>query len=490
MPHVLREGAANRYAGLGQPRGPLALDECEALLHVGLAAEASRRAHVAIEELTKHGNEVELAEATLLAAVADLHRERLDEARRQADEALATFTRQRRKGWSEAAKLLTLRIEAAAGRLEPHHVDDALSLVEAFRTTGHRVQQSHAELLARERSPRRASPMRPCGRLGAYGPCPLGFRSRSHCMQRRSRRRRSNGGRFDDAGAAVDAGVEILERQHLALGATDVRASVTTHAVQLFRVARRMALASGDAALLFDRVEQSRANSLRHRPAALADERSARLLADLRLLTGRLRDETMDAPAGHVGAVADLETERLRLEQELTDHQWQSVGDGRAARSVARAAQVVEALDDQAMAVLAEIDRELVAIVMVDGRIRVVHLGPMQPILDCATGITMTLKRLARHVVSEVRAAAELDLLMKLGRQLEALIVDPRDRCGANLVLVPARLHQIAWCTSPTLGAQRSASSIGDSVDAGGSRRGGRRDPARARLRSTTRGRA
>ena len=191
MPHVLREGASTRYAGLGQPRGPLALDECEALLHVGLAAEASRRAHVAIEELTKHGNEVELAEATLLAAVADLHRERLDEARRQADAASATFTRQRRKGWSEAAKLLTLRIEAAAGRLEPHHVDDALSLVEAFRTTGHPANSRTPSFSLRERSPRPASPMRPCGRLGAYGPRPLGFRSRSHCMQRPSRRRRS-----------------------------------------------------------------------------------------------------------------------------------------------------------------------------------------------------------------------------------------------------------------------------------------------------------
>ncbi len=366
----------DRYAGLGQPRGPLALDECEALLHVGLAAEASRRAHVAIEELTKHGNEVELAEATLLAAVADLHRERLDEARRQADEALATFTRQRRKGWSEAAKLLTLRIEAAAGRLEPHHVDDALSLVEAFRTTGHRVRKAARRV---SRSASAAATGEPDAALRATRrlrstPAGLPVEISLHAAAIEAEAL-GTARRFDDAGAAVDAGVEILERQHLALGATDVRASVTTHAVQLFRVARRMALASGDAALLFDRVEQSRANSLRHRPAALADERSARLLADLRLLTGRLRDETMDAPAGHVGAVADLETERLRLEQELTDHQWQSVGDGRAARSVARAAEVAAALDDQAMAVLAEIDRQLVAIVMVDGRVRVVVSG-------------------------------------------------------------------------------------------------------------------
>ena len=70
---------------------------------------------------------------------------------------------------------------------------------------------------------------------------------------------------------------------------------------------------------------------------------------------------------------------------------------------------------------------ELVAIVMVDGRVRAVCLGPMQPILDCATAITMTLQRLARHVVTEVRAVAELDLLMTLGWQLEALIVRPLD---------------------------------------------------------------
>ncbi len=94
----------------------------------------------------------------------------------------------------------------------------------------------------------------------------------------------------------------------------------------------------------------------------------------------------------------------------------------------------------------------------------------MQPILDCATAITMTLQRLARHVVTEVRAVAELDLLMTLGWQLEALIVRPLDiDAERTWVLVPpARLHQTAWGHEPDAaehGVHRRP--IGDGVDAG-----------------------
>ena len=113
------------------------------------------------------------------------------------------------------------------------------------------------------------------------------------------------------AQTAARAGLRILDEFAAALGATDVRAHVASHRIDLAELGLRIAIDARSGPGAFAWAERGRASHLSHAPASPPDDpRLADSLAELRLVTHdieegrscRQRCGRLTTTAGHVGA--------------------------------------------------------------------------------------------------------------------------------------------------------------------------------------------
>ena len=97
------------YRAHDVPLALLLMDRCEVLLSARLAAEARANAEAAVAELEAEGVALDLAEARLLAAHAELLAGDTTAAREHATLADHAFTRQHRPGWAALARAAAAR---------------------------------------------------------------------------------------------------------------------------------------------------------------------------------------------------------------------------------------------------------------------------------------------------------------------------------------------------------------------------------------------
>ena len=166
------ERARRRHVRSKLPLGPLIVDHCEALLAAGLAEEAYARLCDLLPELEDASQEVDRADALLLAATAALRANRPAEAEQRAIAARTEFEAQDRLGWPDIAALLALearlRRTDGANLLSSSDVAEADELAQRLRSSGQHLPALHARLLGAELDSRVTGPeeglrrARPC----------------------------------------------------------------------------------------------------------------------------------------------------------------------------------------------------------------------------------------------------------------------------------------------------------------------------------------
>jgi len=435
------------YAKLGTPMLDVAIDRCAILLAAGLAADAWEEADAAVRrqdpDIRRSTKFAELLYASATAALA-AHDPRA--ATDRAEQAARLFRRQHRERWSARTRLVLAQAQHAAGqagagpyrlaRTAARQLDDlkADEATEAHLLAGqlaqpHDAQRAEEHLAAAARS-RRAAPALSQSRAQL---------ARALLCQLR--------GREDQMLAACRRGLAILADQQQLLGASELRAAVTTHGRELAAIGQRAALGRGDARRLLAWSERWRATVQAITPTRLPpDDELARQLSALREVSRRLDRDLAAAPQ-----VPALRRERARLEAAVRARILRTPGPaGAPAQQAFTPRALIDALDGAALAELVELDGTLHVVTVRGTAIRMHTVGGAEEAAREAGFARFLLRRLSSgRVVPEAGAA-----LADAGRLLEQAVLGPAaaDLEAGTVVIVPTgRLSAIPWGLLPAL---------------------------------------
>jgi tetratricopeptide (TPR) repeat protein len=438
------EQAREEFVAHGLDIGMLDLDCCDALLAAGLPGEALERAVAAVAELQRDGNEFEVPEAQLVAAVASERAGRPEGAIRWAGEAAERFRSLGRIGWADMAELVRLRsmaprpaalrsVRAAARRLERSGL--LLGALQAHLLAAQlalrlgRLDDAASELarLTRRRLP-------PDLRLGV---CDANARLAEM--------------RGDSPASSrwVRRGVRELDRYQRSFASAEVRWAVTVHAKGVLEVGRHRALQSGRASHVFKAVELARTNAMRRAPLARPDDDTiSRLLGELRHVSQALR-ECEDPVAARQLLAQQVRVQRQISERERAGRSASAATD--ESTNVVTVADVRDTLAGRRLVQFDAIDNRLVG-VSIDGARPVLHdLGPTAGLAALYDAAGRALSRLARSDLGFRSREAAIQRLTDVVGQIDATL----SRCwpgDEELVLAPpAELYAAPWSLLPSL---------------------------------------
>ncbi len=443
---VLRDASAMR-------RAVLEMDRCHTLLSAGLQREAQSSARLAVALLLRSEMGLELGEARLALAEAELACGDPAAALGAAEQAGADFDRQRRAGWTALAEHAAVRAAFAAGSRDT-------ALHARARRVGHELARAgwpaaalDAALLAARvalalgNDRDAADDLAAVTRARDSGPVP----QRLAAWHAEALRRLADGRRAS-ALRALRAGLAVLARHRLSLGATELRAAATAHGNALTDLGLRLALDGGRAEAVLEWGERGRAAALWQRPARPPGDDA--LAADL----GELR--TVLAAIGDAGK-QDADTHRLlrrqtELEGAIRRRARHAAPDGDvAAAGPPSPAELRSALGARALVEFVQDAEGMYAVTVAAGaRPRLAALG------DCAEAVSRelaslraALRRLARGSGSEASRAIARSNAAHAATRLDELLLAPlRAQIGEReLVLVPTgELHAVPWAALPS----------------------------------------
>ncbi|GDY30229.1 CHAT domain-containing protein [Gandjariella thermophila] len=436
----------------------LRMDQAEALLAAGLAEEAARHLDEALPEMRRHRDHQNLAEAEAFRAAAALIDDEPALARKLATSARRRFLRRGNRAWAAIAALTRLRAEAKAplerGRVPATLPQRAQSLAEELAALRLIDESAVATMLALRMELRRDA-VDTASRLLDAVPAPRRVTPTDHRMLLRLCRAELAVARGDRraAFAQARAGLAELGRVRDRMGGLELVCGTAVHGRELGELAVRLVLdgpvTSGTARRLFTWLERTRAQVYRYEPLPPIDDPVlAERVGEYRHLSRALQEARRDgAPVGELAARhAALQREVMRLG-------WRDGPWGRP-RPVARLTDVAERLDGRALVSFATSGQEMVAVVVVDGRARLVRLGGMTGAVAAARELHADLDALAPDhlpapLVETVSASAR-----RRAERLDAQLVRPLAPIVGDreLVVVPTgALYAVAWGALPSL---------------------------------------
>jgi hypothetical protein len=182
-------------------------------------------------------------------------------------------------------------------------------------------------------------------------------------------------------------GLRILDEHTAAMGATDLQAHAVLHRRELTALGLRMALADGGTARVFEWAERGRASHLLHPPD---DPRLAGLLSELRSVALRISQSD--------GGMAKLLRRQAELERQIRDHSRLQRGkrNGRLPGPVTPS-RLSAALGEAALVEFVQLDGLLHALSLVEGRLRLRHLGPVAAVDSLVQWLPFALHRMAHR---------------------------------------------------------------------------------------------
>jgi hypothetical protein len=254
-------------------------------------------------------------------------------------------------------------------------------------------------------------------------------------------------------GAAVRAGLRILDEHATALGATDLRVHSAVHRTELIELGLRTALRDGRARRVLEWAERGRASRFAHRSVLPpADPELADLLAQLRS-TARELDRGRDDDR----RTGPLVARQMALERRIRDRSRLG-GNGGAAASMAGpvgrpvpADRLAAALGDLALVEYVRLGDALHALTVTGGRVRLHALGSLAPVADLVDRVHFALRRLARTGPARTQDAATVLMTGAARRLDEALLAGLPEVRDRDLVIVPTgRLHGVPWSVLPS----------------------------------------
>ncbi|WP_407690742.1 CHAT domain-containing protein [Saccharothrix syringae] len=436
----------------------LRIDQAEAMISVGLADEAGRLLDEVLPELRRERIGQDVAEAELLRAAAALQDGDLVLAKRTAGAAQRKLARRGSPAWAAVAGLIALRVDvsralgaprrptaavvaravALSGELAALKLADqaAFALVLAARLEIRRgAADRAAELLRGVPEPRRTTPIdhRMLLRL-----------CRAELALARGNRR--------VALAQARAGLAELGRMRDRLGDLELVSGTAVHGRELGELAVRLVLRGGDSATdakrLFTWLERTRAQLYRYDPVESGvDAELAERITEVRRLSRALLRARLDGlPTARLEVL-------LRASRRAANQLGWGAGPWGTPRPVVDADEVLARLGDRAMVSYAVADDELIAVVLVDGRVRMVRLGSAAEATEGARRLHADLNALAPDHLPPPLAEVISTSARRQADKLDRVLLRPLAPMVGDreLVVVPTgALHVVPWGVLPT----------------------------------------
>jgi tetratricopeptide (TPR) repeat protein len=432
-------------AAHGAQLGTLHQDRAELLLSVGLVSEAQAAAERAVTAYLAEQRLVGVPAARLLLSRAALLAGDRPVAQAEADRALRGFLSQQRPEWAALARLAALRARADGGRRVRVPAQRVHDMVDTLTAAGWPMAALEARVIAARLIPAEAGTfLAEAGRAaGRSGPALL----RARGWYARALLRRSAG---DHRGAlaAGRAGLRLLAEDSAAMGAIDLRVHAAVHRRELAELGLRIALQNRRPGGILEWSERGRASQLVARSVRPPDDpHLAGLLTDLRAVTLEIDRLPVGARRG------PLIRRQVGLERAVRDQARLSRGaPGAGATGPVSLGDLGEALGDWALVEFVQLDGELHAITVVDGRVRRRCLGAVSRVGELTERLPFGLQRMAAEGGRlEVRDAAAT-LLRAAAARLDDLLLRPLGELADRpLVLVPTGpLHSLPWSLLPS----------------------------------------
>ncbi|WP_143265569.1 CHAT domain-containing protein, partial [Amycolatopsis lexingtonensis] len=434
--------AAERYRSSGRDPGLLPIERAEALLSALLVEDARREAEVAVARFAVQRNAVDLVQARLLLARASLLTGDLALAAEQAERARRSAIAQRRPGWAALAGYLGLRARWEGG-------DRGTAVIRAGRRSAAALMRAGWVMEALDARLIVARAALEAGRIvvarreladPAFAHDGRPAEQQARAWHAQALLRLSEG---DRAGAehAILAGMRVLERFRASLGATELRVHAAGHAGELARMGLRLAMETGHPEPVLMWLERWRAGALMLRPARPADDLGLEAgLAELRQVMAELSTVTE-----HGGDTAALRRRQALLESAIRGRAHRANGDlGAEVGTLGSVSGLQAALGSAALVEYVTTNGDLHAVVVRNDLLRLHRLGPTAGIEHDLTALRFGLRRLAygagSSAVDELVAlkAACLDRAL-----IEPLLPEIGDR---RLIIVPTGfLHAMPW---------------------------------------------
>jgi hypothetical protein len=425
----------------------IAIDRCAILLSAGLAADAWAETDTAVR---RQGPDIrrstKFAELLYSSATAALAADDPQAATDRAEQAARLFRRQRRERWSARTRLVLAQAQHAAGRPSSSTYRLACSAARQLDALGaDESTQAHllaAQLALLRGTGRAAEHLAAAARPRRTGPA----LSRSRALLARALLCQLRG-REAEMLSACRRGLAILAEQQQLLGASELRAAVTTHGRELAAIGQRSALNRGDGRQLLAWSERWRATVQATTPARLRhDDELARQLSALREVSRRLDRDLAAAPQ-----IPALRRERARLEAAVRARILRTPGPaGVRAQQAFSPRGLVGALGGAALVELVELDGTVHAVTVRRSAIRIHTVGGAEDAAREVSFARFLLRRLAdgRPVPDPGAALADA------GRLLEKAVLGAAtaDLDADTVVIVPTgSLSAVPWGLLPTL---------------------------------------
>lgn len=442
------------------------LDRADALLAAELADEALAAAATAVQLARAAGRQADLPEAELTLARAHLVADDPGAARESAARARTRLRRQGRDGWAAVAGELVVRARWEAGERSAALAADGRRCADELAARGWQSLSLRARLVVAQVLLARG------GATGAAGAADQ-LRLAASARRRGTADLRAAAwhaeallrialGNRTGALRALSAGLDIVGSHSAALGATDLRTQSMARGRPLAELGLELVMDGGRPRDVLRWAERVRTTALHHRPARPPrDGELAADLADLRRVTTAI---AVDRAAGR--DTTGRRREQLRLERAIRDRsrhargaashgaegQRDRVAPGRDGRLDVTA--LADALGQRALVEYLWTGRALHAVVLVDGRCRVVRLGSYDQVLHEAESLRFAMHRLARRHGTEASLEVARSTRDHAAGALDAALLGPLRRLldTRELVVVPTmQLHALPWPTLPSL---------------------------------------
>ncbi len=432
------------------------VDQAEALLAGGLAQEAATHLDEALPALRRERDNQNLSEAELLRAAAALIDGDQATARKMASSARRRFLRRGSPAWAGIASLTRLRSEVVTA-LERGRVPAALpakASALADELAGLRLvdEAAVARMLAVRLELRRGRTDQAAAAL-ALVPTPRRVTPVDHRMLLRLCRAELGvaKGHRRTAFAQARGGLTELGRLRDRMGGLELVSGTAVHGRELGELAVRLVLDQPRSAprQLFDWLERTRAQVYRYEPLpAVDDAELADRLQEYRMLSRQVQQARV---AGR--PVGELIAKHAILQREVMRLGWGESPWGRP-RPIAGLAEVVERIGDRALVSYVVSGQGIAAVVVADGRARLVRLGAAVDAANAARELRADLDVLSPdHLAAPIAAAVSNSARIRAARLDEQLLRPIAGIIGdRELVVVPTGdLYAVAWGTLPSL---------------------------------------
>lgn len=433
--------AARLHSQAGLPLAEHYLEYVDALTDLRLLPEAYAMAVRAAGELDDHG--VELMTGEGLFRVARLAALRGDEgaALDAAGQARDSFARQRRTAWRVRTDVIIGELRYAAAQTSPAVLASVRRAAATLDRLALPTYAIDAHLVAGRIGlalNRKGAALENLQRAAVIGrQAPVLLRLKAHLASALAAP--------ESDGAVLGhcrAGLDDLAQHRAAFASLELRVRASGHGAELGRLGLASLVRDGTPAEVLGWLERTRAAAL------VAVEPTTELGIDDQL--AELRAVQIEITESQHGGTADpwvLLVRQREIEDDIRRRTWSGTAERREAHRPLSTAELRSQLGDKVLVEYAILAEQVLAVVLDASRVRVVQLGGLDEVRQCADLVLFGLRRLTRPARSRDAARATRGAVTRGLRTLGDLLLTPLGIADDQPIVVSPTtgLRRIPW---------------------------------------------